>query len=107
MKRLLLVLCLSGCAQHPQEPTQGQLALLAYYVEVCKKQGVDPDNIDAMRGCILVNNRRDLATTSQRGLGDVLQGLGSVYSGAGQQQPSQQRCTTKPDYAGGWITSCY
>lgn len=106
MKRLLLVLCLAGCAQQPQEPTEGQLALLAYYVEVCKKQGFDPDNIEAMRGCILVNNRRDLVTTRQQGLGDVLQGLGSVYSAAGQK-PNQQRCSTRPDYAGGFITDCY
>lgn len=106
MKRLLLVLCLAGCAQQPQQPTEAQLAVISYYADICKRQGVSDE---AMKGCIWATYQRDVnAGVYGRsvGFGDALQGMGSVYS-SGAQQPRQQQCSTRPDYAGGWVTSCY
>lgn len=107
MKKLFFLLLISGCAEAQQQPTDAQKAVIAYYADKCQKQGVDPNNTDAMRGCIWVTYQRDVQTGvfGQNHLGEVLQGLGSVYSAAGSR--GQQRCDTSPDYRGGWTTTCY
>jgi hypothetical protein len=107
MRKLVFLVLLASCAQEPQEPTQIQLALLGYYADKCEKQGVDPNNIPAMKGCIWITYQKDVKSglygTNQ--LGDVMQGMGSVYETAGRK--SQQTCSTSPDYRGGFTTTCY
>ena len=106
MKRIILVFLLSGCVSEP-EPTQAQLALIGYYADRCEKQGVDPNNIEALRGCVWITYQKDVRSglfgTNQ--LGDVMQGMGSVYLEAGRK--SQQTCSTRPDYRGRFTTTCH
>lgn len=105
MKRLIVVLLLSGCATQ-QEPTEAQIALLSYYADVCKKQGIDVEDQPTLKGCILRNYQIDVASGiygHQNNLGDVVQGLGSVYSSAGVRQT---QCDTQPNYLGGFSTIC-
>ena len=106
MKRVLLVIALVGCAQQPRQPTDAQLAVLSYYAHKCEQQGVNMNDGQVLRGCILSLYQRDVASGLYgRGpsFGDALQGLGSVYSSGALRQ---QQCSTRPDYAGGWITTC-
>lgn len=105
MRKALLLLLLTGCATH-QEPTEGQIAVLSYYVEVCKKQGFDEENIPAMKGCILSNYNRDVQAGVwgyQNSLADVIGGMGDVYLTAGSRRPVQ--CDTF-NYPGVTSTTC-
>lgn len=105
MKKLLVVILLSGCAVQ-QEPTEAQLAILSYYADMCKRQGVDVDDQLTMKGCILRNYQIDVASGiygRQNNLGDVMQGFGSVYSAGAVRQT---QCDSRPDYLGGFTTTC-
>lgn len=99
MKKLFFVIALSGCATGPQQPTQQQIAVLSYYADLCQKQGVNVNDPAVLRGCILANYRRDMAATPRP---NIFEALGSVYS-----RPPQTNCTTRPDYAGGFVTQCH
>lgn len=106
MRKLVFVVLLAGCAQEPTEPTEMQLSILGYYADKCEKQGVDPNNLQATKGCIWITYQKDVRSglfgTNQ--IGDVMQGMGSVYETAGRRQ---QTCTTSPDYRVGFTTNCY
>jgi hypothetical protein len=111
MRKLVLTLSvlLFGCASEEQlrmrqEQEQARSeAVLAYLVALCEKQGVSREDIPAMRGCLLTYISRAEAGSSAR-LGNALQGMGSVLS---TPMPRQQQCSTRPDLAGGWTTTCY
>ena len=101
----ITVLLLVGCAQQPQQPTQQQLAVLAYYADQCQKQGVDVNNADILRGCIWTLYQRDMqAGTGGSQLGNVLQGMGGALT-QGSQRPPQTKCETRRT-PGGWETIC-
>lgn len=106
MKKLILLVLLAGCAQQPPQPSEAQLALLSYYADMCKRQGVNVDDEATLKGCILRNYQIDVASGiygHQNNLGDVVQGLGSVYSAGAIRQT---QCESRPDYLGGFVTTC-
>lgn len=102
MKKLIAVVFLSACATQPQQPTEAQKAVLAYYADICTRKGVNPDNRDAMRGCIWNTYQRDVHAGVYGGGPSVLQALGSVYSAQGRQG----YCDTYRTLSG-WTTTCY
>ena len=105
MRKLFLLALLAGCATQ-QEPTEAQLALLSYYADMCKRQGVNVDDEATLKGCILRNYQIDVASGiygRKNNLGDVVQGLGSVYSAGAIRQT---QCESRPDYLGGFVTTC-
>ena len=111
MRKLLFLVLLAGCATEEQLRVRQQQnearaeAVLAYLVALCEKQGVSRTDTNAMRGCVMVHIQKADAIErayAQQRFGNALQGMGSVYSAPRQQQ----QCTTRPDYAGGWITTC-
>lgn len=100
MRKLLVCVLLAGCAQ---EPNQTQLAILSYYKDLCLRQGVPLEDKLALRGCIFRNYQIDVASGAYRSQGNVVQELSNVYGSA----VPRANCSIRPDYAGGWVTTCY
>ena len=106
MKKLLICLfVLAGCASEPPQPTQAQLALIAYYADLCKRQGADVNDDAVLKGCIMRNYQIDVSSGlygRQPTIADAVQGMSNVYGSA-----VRPTCYTSPDYRGGFTTACY
>lgn len=87
MRKLLVVLLLSGCAQ-PQ-PTESQRALIAYWRTLCEKQGAAGQ---ALEGCVMSHAMKFNADYRRTRTGDLI---------------PQTNCTSQPDGLGGYRTLCY
>lgn len=120
MRKLLVVVIflsgLSGCAneaylqRRQQEADAQNRAVLAYLAAQCGYRG-SGDIVQAVRadaallGCVTVKvEQLNASSRNSASFGQALQGMGSVLM-APTMRP-QQNCTTRPDYLGGWVTSC-
>jgi hypothetical protein len=103
MRKLVFLVLLSGCATEPPRPTAAQLAAWSYFAAQCGHSGsgdiVQALRADAaLRGCVTMKAAQADAAVRRP---NVLEEAGNALT------PRQQSCATRPDYAGGWITSCY
>jgi hypothetical protein len=111
MRKAILFAMLFGCATEPSGPSQSALAVWSYFGSQCGYQGSDiVDGIKAdpvLRGCVTLKVMQ-ADTEWRRGQvrePNAIEGMGSVLESAGRK--SQQNCTTRPDYLGGFTTTCY
>lgn len=102
MRKLVLVVLLAGCASEEQlrQRDEQRAAVLAYIVAMCEQQGIRKENEQAMRGCVMAHIAR--ASSSGSRVGQALQESGRVL----QAPRPSQNCSTRPDYLGGWTTTC-
>lgn len=113
MRKLLVLLVLAGCATEPSSPTDGQLAMWAYWASLCGTK-TDYSNIEdalrtdaVLRGCVTTYALRADAAyrAGQTYQPNALEASGQVLMESGRSR--QQRCDTTPTYGGGSTTTCY
>ena len=112
MKKLLVVLCLVGCSTPPR-PTDGQLAMWAYWASLCGKTS-DYWTIEhllktdaVLRGCVTSHAiKADAAYRAGREhRPNAVEASGWVLMESAKSR--QQNCDSKPALGGGWTTTCY
>lgn len=99
MRNIFVLLLLVGCASHP---TEAQMQMLNYFAKVCERQGIDPNDLPTMRGCIRVQIAKASAEY-ERYRPSPGEELGRVL----QTQPRGMNCTHRPNGLGGIETTCY
>lgn len=94
--RYVLLLLLAGCAA--KQPTESQMQMLHYFSRVCEQQGINPNDTQAMRGCIRYQAAKASASYQRN--------RASTWEDFGRSMQPQSVCTHQPDGIGGYNTIC-
>ncbi len=100
MRNIFFLLFLVGCAS---QPTEAQMQLLNYFAKVCEQQGIDPNDLPTMRGCIRVQIAK---ASAEYGRGGYRPNAGEELGRVLQTQPRGTNCSHRPDGLGGIQTTC-